>query len=281
MWLNTESILIAFGQPSEIAVLSNTFILWRIPALIPMVIVEDYKTYLNAQHITQGPMIISAIASVCAVVLFAPLIKGFGFLGAPLSLTISNVIQCMLMLGTTQNMIPNQDAWPRWSVSVALTGWTEMLAISIPAGMMIVFEWLAFEINLFFAGLLCTQRESRVANGEDESSPICVPLDVFPICSNIAFVAFMLLFGHSIAAGTLVGNAMGAGDTEKVQRYIMYLHSNEGIHTPCLTSLSLPLSLLLFVLFLSVPCLACGLVCVCLVCALSAFCLFLVLSCRL
>ena len=40
----------------------------------------------------------------------------------------------------------------------------------------------------------------------------CIELDVFPIVSNTMVVSFFIHFGFSIAAGTLVGNALGAGD---------------------------------------------------------------------
>ncbi len=226
MWVNAESILIACGQPSKIAALSHVFIQWRLPALIPMVVVEDLKNYLNAQQIMRGPTIISVISSVAAIAFFAPLIKHFGFLGAPLSLTIANIMQCVLMMMNAKKMVVKQEAWPKWSRDAAMTGWSEMLQISLPSGMMILCEWFGWEINLFFAGLLCSNKEQEgvrdegnytaaEVRDEDNNTADCIPLDVFPILSNVMVISFMILFGYSIAAGTLIGNSLGAGEERR------------------------------------------------------------------
>jgi len=82
-----------------------------------------------------------------------------------------------------------------------------MLGIGLPAGALMLCEWWGWEVNLFFAGLLC---EGKGDHG-------CVQLDVFPVVSNTMVVGFMLHYGFSIVSSAHVGNMLGAGEPERAR----------------------------------------------------------------
>ena len=92
---------------------------------------------------------------------------------------------------------------------------------------MIWAEWWAWEINLFFAGLLCTSSSNLTvtnvtATAISDASQIemqasCVPLDVFPVLSQTMVLAFMLHFGFSLQGGAHVGNMLGGNQPKRAR----------------------------------------------------------------
>jgi len=176
-----------------------------LPALI---IKEDLSYYLVAQRTVQLPMIASVVGGIVNMVLFVVLIPRFGFIGAPLAYTLANILQAFLLLAFTRRVLPNSTAWPQWSLGTSTAQWGELLKLALPGGIMQLCEWWGWEINLFFAGLLC---------GSDSQGG-CVQLEVFPIVANTMVVGFMPNVGFSISAGAMIGNALGANDAAKARR---------------------------------------------------------------
>ena len=211
VWLNTKAILVLFGQPVVIAALCQRFILWRIPGLIFRAVNEDLSTFLISMRCMRVPMVVSVIVNLGNVILFPFLIRGLGFIGAPIAITITEVVQAATMMVVTRRLCPFQEqTWPKWSLRTATSQWRELLNLAVPSAFMLWSEWWGWEMNLFFAGQLCDEGGS------------CVELEVFPILSNTMVLAFMAHMGYSVAAGTLVGNALGAGDT-KLARWVAWV----------------------------------------------------------
>mmetsp|Transcript_107724 Transcript_107724/g.310149 ORF Transcript_107724/g.310149 Transcript_107724/m.310149 type:complete len:573 (+) Transcript_107724:112-1830(+) len=207
IWWNTESILVAMKQPATIARLSARFVWWRLPGIPGQALNQDLKVYLQAMNVTMTPMLISLVASGATIAGFAPLIARFGFVGASLSISMGANLQGLLMYVATRCVLPQAEAWPVWSFRTAFQGWGEILRLSLPGGALMLAEWWGWEINLFFAGLLC-----------EDGAENCVELDVFPLLSTTMVLGFMCHFGFAIAAGNLIGNSLGAGDHESARR---------------------------------------------------------------
>merc|ERR1740129_2486471 len=207
LWIKAEDILVAAGQPDYVAARTAEFVRWRLAALPCTAIIRDWQSYLLAQRIMMFPMIVGVTANLINVALFALLIPYLGFIGAPIAITLSNMIHACSLSVFSRRRLLYQEAWPQWNLQTALNGWIEMLAIGLPAGALQLGEWWAWELNLFFAGLLCPK-----------SAEVCTELDVFPICSNTMVILFQLHNGFNLAAGTLVGNALGAGDHRKARK---------------------------------------------------------------
>jgi MATE family multidrug resistance protein len=211
VWLNAEPILLLLRQPSGIAALAAQFIMWRIAALPALALTEDLRCFLIAQRVPRLPMLASVASNVANIAGFAVLIPRLGFIGAPLAYTLANILQASVLLVCVRGALPNADAWPRWSLHAAFSGWTELLKLALPGGFLMLCEWWAWETNLFFAGLLCVDAVSG-----------CVQLDVYPIVANTMVFGFMPNFGFSQAAGAMIGNALGANQPMKA-RHISHL----------------------------------------------------------
>lgn len=205
-WLWCEQLLVAFGQPGAIAARTAQFVRWRMAALPCLAITRDFQWYLLAQRIMQFPMVIGVASNLLSIVGFVVLIPRFGFIGAPLAITLANALQAACLVSLSYRYLPEQDAWPRWSLSTALSGWREMVVMALPAGALQLGEWLAWECNLFFSGRLCS------------NSQMCTELAVFPIVSNTMVILFQVHNGCNLAAGSLVGIALGSGDAAKAVR---------------------------------------------------------------
>lgn len=84
-----------------------------------------------------------------------------------------------------------------WSVE-SLQDWGSYMKLAIPSTLMKCFEWWVYEFGGFFAGML----------SEDE-------LAAQHAVIMIAFITYMFPLGIQAAACARVGNALGAGDTDR------------------------------------------------------------------
>eukprot|EP00930_Biecheleria_cincta_P017153 TRINITY_DN13715_c0_g1_i1.p1 TRINITY_DN13715_c0_g1~~TRINITY_DN13715_c0_g1_i1.p1 ORF type:complete len:462 (+),score=52.75 TRINITY_DN13715_c0_g1_i1:101-1486(+) len=208
IWWNTKTVLVFFGQPADVASLAGQFLRWRIAALPALVLKENIANYLVAQRVMKLPMCVSMAAGILNILGFALFIPWLGFVGAPLAFTCANCFQALFLCIFARWLLPDRSAWPEWSWATSKAGWGEILKLALPGGILMLCEWWGWEMNLFFAGLLC--------RGGAGSS--CVPLDVFPIVANTMVLAFMPNYGFSVAAGALIGNALGANDAARARR---------------------------------------------------------------
>jgi len=84
-------------------------------------------------------------------------------------------------------------------------------------------EWWAWEVNLFFAGLLCTGTDTNnvtiadATTGAGGEHASCVPLDAFPIVSQTMVICFMVHFGFGVQGGAHVGNMLGANEPTRAR----------------------------------------------------------------
>jgi MATE family multidrug resistance protein len=207
IWLATEPLLLFLGQPPEIAALSRVFLYWRIVALPFLALQQDLTLALQAQRVVKGPMILSCIMCALNVVLLWACIEELGFIGAPLALTITNVLSGVLLLVLAPRWC-DSAALPKWSLAASfdVKGWGELLRLSLPGAFMLWAEWWGWEINLLFAGLLCKAQNDPAKQVQWR----CAPLDLFPILSSTMVISFFVHVGFSIAAGAHVGNLLGA-----------------------------------------------------------------------
>jgi len=278
VWLYAEPILIGLGQPEKIAALAAEFLWWRLPALPCLCVWECLGNHLKAQRVVR-PTMAAMVATNLVILALLPWIilaptadgadgeasqegqrgssmlrqgsgLGLGFKGGPMALTLANLGQALFVC-LAARACGRPETWPLWSVKRALTGWGEMVAVSLPSAFMMFGEWWAWETTLFLAGLLCptsqaTQAQAapglpagaeggnatawlkqngstnpaadgflgdvlEVKAGEPPPCAPCVELEVFPIVSNTMVLFFFLHMGYSVGAGAHVGNLVGAG----------------------------------------------------------------------
>ena len=252
MWWWSEAILLTLGQPPAIAALTAEFLLMRLPSLPLLCVSEDLSNFLKAQRVMVPTMVLMLVTNLASIPLSWYFIAdcsrgglGLGFKGGPIALTISNAVQCAAMCCMTRGWLGEDRTWPDWSFQAALSGWQEILAVSLPAAFMVWVEWWAFEVNLFLAGLLCSDPSDdrgselleatsshhagfrnttaistslqRGLEGDGAEEITCLELDVFPVLSNTLALMFFLHFGFTIGASTQVGNLIGAGQPQQAR----------------------------------------------------------------
>ena len=202
LWLGAGRLLLLAGMPRDVVRLTQTFVLWRLPALPCLILRNDLTNFLLAQRVTLRPTAINTTVNF-AVLLALPLCMdsiGLGFAGAALAFTLKDMAQGSLLLALGSRWV-HAGAWPTWRSGwrAAASGWLELAALGVPSAVMMWGEWFAWEFNLFLAGALC------------EGGAACPAIEAYPILSNTMVLGFMVQFGFAMAAGTRTGNAFGAG----------------------------------------------------------------------
>ena len=153
LWVNTEAILLALGQPTKIAALTHQFVLWRVPSLPALVVQQDYSNFLVAQQVMKPQMWIAVAVNAVNVLAFPLAVSWLRADGAPISLTLFNWVQAMLQCVVTKWYV-EPEAWPSWSCSAAAAGWAEVLHLAVPSALCMWTEWWGWEATLFMAGVI-------------------------------------------------------------------------------------------------------------------------------
>lgn len=134
LWIGASPVLKACYQPDRIIELTQLFLWWRLPALPFLLVKEDIKTFLMAQRITWLPMVINVTTCIAQVLMYPLLIlpsfAGLGFIGAPIGMTIKDIVQCIVFLSFAPCLAPS--TWPSWrDWRPALRGWGELIRLGL------------------------------------------------------------------------------------------------------------------------------------------------------
>lgn len=227
-------LLVAVGQSTTLADHAQTFLWLRFIGLPGVVIATDISTFLNAQRQVRLPMVINALGSVIQILLCIWLTSQLGFVGAPLAMTMVELLQAIMFLVLTPIVLKIQRirSWPRWrEAKQALRGWGEITSKGAPAALMVTSEWFGWECSLFIASALCssvafqppTDLFLQELNASFAPSPPVLPhpmadrcavVEAIPICTSVLVSQFILVFGVPLAMSNRVGNLLGAGQHE-------------------------------------------------------------------
>lgn len=155
--------------------------------------VPGYILFENAKHFLQAQGIFHASTYVLTV--FAPInallnyllvwhpVVGIGFLGAPLSVVITNWAMCALLFAYIF-FVDGYQCWPYQLVfsRACFSNWGRMVRLSIPGVLMVEAEWFAFEIITLTASRFGT----TVLAAQSIISTTCVLLYQVPFALSIA-----------------------------------------------------------------------------------------------
>ncbi|KAK6868325.1 putative transporter [Candida tropicalis] len=163
------------------------------------IIFENGKHFLQSQGIFHASTIVLCICAPLNGLLNYLLVWdksiGLGFIGAPISVVITNWIMCLSLLGYIY-FINGYQCLPKTSSyfsSVFFTNWSRMINLSIPGVLMIEAEWFAFEIITFEAAKFGT-----------------FTLAAQSIISTTCVIFYQIPFALSIASGTRIAWYIGA-----------------------------------------------------------------------
>jgi len=210
----TISILIAseliqyLNQPPLVVKYASSYTKILAISIIPWMIYQSYKQFIEGLSITHPPMVVTIIANVVNV--FVNWILIFGNLGFPkLELdgagiaTSSSRIFMVIVIILYMN---RSKRFNEFDVSLIIRKFNpaiikKILRLGLPSGFQYFFEVGAFSFAVVMVGWLGAKS-----------------LAAHQIAINLASISFMAVTGISAAGGIRVGNAVGQGDIKETRR---------------------------------------------------------------
>ncbi len=208
LWLFTEDFLLATGQDAELAALAQSYVLVQIPSIVCHTVYMALRGYLQGRAIMNPALWVMIFANIVHV--FGNWVLIFGNLGAPalgvvgagIATSLTRALALALLVWMTIGLRLHEGAWRPWSrEALSPTGLRRVLALGLPVGLQVGLEVWAFQIATLMAGRLGV-----------------IELAGHQIVLNMASLTFMVPLGIAIGASTRVGNLIGAGQSEQVQR---------------------------------------------------------------
>ncbi|XP_068186549.1 multidrug and toxin extrusion protein 1 [Antennarius striatus] len=195
--INSYHLLRLLQQEDEVARIAHLYIMIFLPAVPAMFLHNLQVTYLQNQGIILPQMYTALAANILNIVVNYVLIFSleFGVVGSAIANSLSQITVCLLLFGYIKWKKLHVQTWGGWSIE-CLQEWGSYMRLALPSLLMVCFEWWAWEIGGFFAGML----------GE-------VDLGAQHVMTEIAAIVFMFPLGIHVATSVRVGNALGAGNT--------------------------------------------------------------------
>ncbi|XP_076745283.1 multidrug and toxin extrusion protein 1 isoform X2 [Maylandia zebra] len=199
--INTQSILLAVKQSTQVARLSQLYVKIFMPALPAAFMYYLQGRYLQNQGIMWPQVISGAIGNVLNAVINYILLSvlDLGIAGSAAANAISQyslavfLFLCIYIKGLH---IPTWDGWSR----DCLQEWGSFLHLALPSMLMYCLQWWLYEIAGFLAGVIS---ETELAAQS--------------VAYEVSTVIFMFPVGFSAAASVRVGKALGGGNTEQAK----------------------------------------------------------------
>lgn len=155
---------------------------------------EAMKRYAQAQGLFTANLYVLLVLAPLNAFLHWLLIWqiGLGFVGAPLSVAIVETLM-PFSLGLYLYFVAGRECWGGFS-SQALKNWWPMIRLALPGLVMVLAEYLAFEILTFGASWISTTH-----------------LAAQSVCSTVLILLYNIPFPVSVASSTRIANLIGAG----------------------------------------------------------------------
>uniref|UniRef100_A0A671WRY5 Multidrug and toxin extrusion protein n=1 Tax=Sparus aurata TaxID=8175 RepID=A0A671WRY5_SPAAU len=120
-----------------------------------------------------------------------------GVTGSALANSLSQIAICLLLYGYIRWKKLHRRTWGGWSID-CLQDWDSYMKLAFPSAVMTCLEWWIWEIGGFLAGIL----------GE-------VDLAAQHVMDEVGTIIYMFPLGIHAATCVRVGNALGAGNTNR------------------------------------------------------------------
>ncbi|XP_039473802.1 multidrug and toxin extrusion protein 1-like isoform X2 [Oreochromis aureus] len=199
--INTQSILLAVRQSTEVARLSQLYVKIFMPALPAAFMYHLQGSYLQNQGIMWPQVISGAMGNVLNAVINYILLSvlDLGIAGSAAANAISQyslAVFLFLYIYVKELHIPTWDGWS----GDCLQEWGSFFHLALPSMLMQCLEWWLYEIAGFLAGVIS---ETELAAQS--------------VVYEVAVVVFMFPAGFSAAASVRVGKALGGGNTDQAK----------------------------------------------------------------
>ncbi|CAI5758762.1 unnamed protein product [Candida verbasci] len=208
LWFFLSEPLLIFligSDQFDICVLSSKYLQILSFGLPGFILFENAKHFLQCQSIFHASTYVLIICAPLNAFLNYVLVWnktiGLGFIGAPLSVVITNWIMCILLYCYIF-LINGYQCWPKESIlnKIFWINWNKMLNLSIPCVLMVEAEWLAFEIITFQAAKFGT-----------------TTLAAQSIISTTCVIFYQIPFALSIASSTRIAWFIGAASKKSAK----------------------------------------------------------------
>uniref|UniRef100_A0A672HM50 Multidrug and toxin extrusion protein n=1 Tax=Salarias fasciatus TaxID=181472 RepID=A0A672HM50_SALFA len=195
--INAQNLLLLMGQNDEVKHI-HSYISCFLQA---MFLHQLQVAYLQNQGIILPQMYTAAAANIINVGVNYALITHFqlGVIGSAIASSLSQITICLLLFIYIRCMKLHKQTWDGWSTE-CLQEWGSYMKLAVPSLFMVWFEWWIWEIGSFLAGIL---------GAED--------LAAQHILVEIGSIGYMFPLGIQAAACVRVGNALGAGNTNRAK----------------------------------------------------------------
>lgn len=199
--LNAQAVLLCLGQDPEVTRIAQMYMTAFIPALPFMYIQNLQVSYLQNQVIIM-PQMYTALAANIANVLTNYILQHWldlGVSGSVAANALCHFYSCGFLFVYIRWKKLHAETWGGWSVE-ALQEWGSYMKLAIASTFMKCAEWWVYEFGGFFAGMI-SEDELAAQHG----------------VIMIAFITYMFPMGIQAAACARVGNALGAGNTDRAK----------------------------------------------------------------
>ncbi len=190
-----------------VAIEGAKFIRFRFIGLLPFLIIIVYKAFFDALGKTWVFMYVEIIMNIVNVILSYGLILGhFGFPklgveGAGISATVSSFVgAAAIIIYSFARRYKGFGIYKVSKVNFKLV--KEIISISYPAAIAAVLTTLGFEAFIVISGKINVVTQAATT-----------------ILTQLASLTFLPLLGFGTAAATMVGQSLGAGNTDQAEKY--------------------------------------------------------------
>ena len=202
------------GQDPKVSEMSQLYVWISLPGMIGALQFQATKRFMMAQKVFKQ------ITYFQIFLLFQHIITsylfifkfGIGYLGSALSATSTNILGFVglsIILKCTNSVHPdsfhflNKDSFK---------GLREYMVFGIPSMVMLVIEWVSFEVMGIYAGILGVY-----------------PLGAHTILSNLMTLFYMIPLGLSFATMAHIGTSLGRGEYKLARRYFYISYVISGL----------------------------------------------------
>ncbi|ETI53215.1 hypothetical protein L914_03653 [Phytophthora nicotianae] len=194
----TEALLLMIGQPAQVAAFAGRFSRILLPGIPAMYVYEMLKKVMQAQNVVLPMVYIAVLSNLVNLFLgvYLTFYTSMGFDGTAIARLLSEMALplCLIPYFMRNPHIP-AEWWPGWRTKEAVNHLGIFLKLGVPGAVMLLFEWVSFEIMAAIIGWLPGS---------------VVAISVHSVLVNVSTFAYNFFLGISVAANVLVGTYSGS-----------------------------------------------------------------------
>lgn len=197
-WIWAETLLTNFLPDKQSAIYAAQYLKVTSFGIPGYILFETGKRFLQSQGIFDASTYVLFFCAPFNAIMNYTLVwvLNFGYIGAPIAVSINYTLMALgLFVYTlnTKNEANPMRCWTKLESRRIFRNWGELIKLSIPNLIMIMSEFLSFEILTLLASYLGT-----------------VPLAAQSIIATMASLTYQIPYGVSIASSTRIANFLGA-----------------------------------------------------------------------